>query len=69
MPETKEETLAEIERLEEWVRDMEEMLATDGTVPDNMWAVYNKQFMVGLDRLAHLKKTVDSHGWNGYLND
>jgi len=63
MPETKETLLAEIERLEEWVRDMEEMLATDGTVPDNMWTVYNNQFAAGLDRLAKLKKSARENGW------
>lgn len=63
MPETKEETLAEIERLEEWVREMEEMLATDNTVPDNMWATYNRQFTAGLDRLAGLNKRAKDNGW------
>lgn len=63
MPETKEETLSEIERLEEWVRDMEEMLATDGTVPDNMWAIYNRQFTAGLDRLAGLKTKAKENEW------
>ena len=53
----------EIDRLEEWVRDMEEMLATDGTVPDNMWAVYNKQFTAGLDRLSALKTRAKENGW------
>lgn len=63
MPETKEETLTEIERLEEWVRDMEEMLATDNTVPDNMWAVYNRQFTAGLDYLAGLKHKAQENKW------
>jgi len=63
MPETKEATLSEIERLEEWVRDMEEMLATDGSVPDSMWAVYNRQFTAGLDRLYDLKNKAKENGW------
>lgn len=63
MPETKESLLAEIDRLDEWVRDMEEMLATDGSVPDNMWAVYNRQFTAGLDRLYDLKTRARENGW------
>lgn len=63
MPETKEQLLREIERLAEWVRDMEEMLATDNTVPDNMWATYNRQFTAGLDRLAALNKLAKDNGW------
>ncbi len=69
MPETKEETLAEIERLEEWCIDMWEMLLEDGTVPANMVSIYQRQVEAGQVRLAHLKDTVDRHGWNGHLND
>lgn len=63
MPETKEETLSEIERLDEWVREMEEMLATDNTIPDNMWAVYNRQFTAGMDFLASLNRRAKDNGW------
>jgi len=64
MPETKETLLAEIDRLEEWVRDMEEMLATDGSVPDSMWAVYNRQFAAGLDYLSSMKHKAKENGWS-----
>lgn len=69
MPETKEETLSEIERLEEWCIDMWEMILSDGTVPRHMIDDYTKQVEAGQVRLAHLKDTVDRHGWNGNLND
>lgn len=63
MPETKEAMLAEIDRLTEWVQEMEEMLANDGTVPDSVWAVYNRQFNQGLDRLAGLNTRAKDNGW------
>jgi hypothetical protein len=63
MPETEAQLLREIDRMEEWVREMEEMLVTDDTVPGNMWAIYNRQFTDGLDRLAALKTRAKDNGW------
>lgn len=63
MPETKEAMLAEIDRLTEWVQEMEEMLTTDGTVPDFMRVTYHRQFTQGLDHLADLNTRAKAQGW------
>lgn len=63
MPESKEETLAEIERLEEWCIDMWEMILSDGTVPPNMMGTYQRQVEAGQVRLATLKKTAEANEW------
>jgi hypothetical protein len=63
MPETKEEMLAEIDRLDEWLNDMSDMLASDGSVPDSMWETYDRQFKAGLDRMAALRSTAEGFGW------
>jgi hypothetical protein len=63
MPETKEETFAEIERLEEWCIDMWEMLLSDGTVPASMVGIYTKQVEAGQIRLEALKQKAKENEW------
>lgn len=63
MPETKEETLAEIERLTEWCEEMYAMITTDGTVPDSMYGVYHRQARNGHIRLEELKRSAVENGW------
>jgi hypothetical protein len=64
MPETKEETLREIDRLHEWCLDMEDMLDNDGTVPTSMVAIYERQRTAGLNRLYDLKNKARENGWS-----
>lgn len=63
MPESKEETLREIERLTEWCNDMIEMMLTDGTVPATSMGIYHKQTVDGQARLLALKDKARENGW------
>jgi len=56
---TEHERAREIERLEEWVSDMEYMLEEDGTVPENMVGTYERQLQAGIERLMSLKVGAD----------
>lgn len=69
LPETKEETEREVQRLDEWIDEMHDMINNDGTVPPSMLGIYRKQVTDAVIRRDHLKDTMDRHGWGGYLND
>jgi hypothetical protein len=52
---TKEERTREIEKLSEWISEMEWMLTEDGTVPVNMRLTYERQLENGRERLVELE--------------
>jgi hypothetical protein len=56
---TEQERKIEIERLTEWIADMEDMLANDGTVPVWMIPMYERQLATGYVRLNALTEGDD----------
>lgn len=63
MPESEEQLLREIDRLEEWCIDMWEMILSDGTVPATSINDYTRQVEAGQIRLEELKTQARENGW------